>query len=238
MRSVFLVALGLSACLATVAADVCGALRATWEHEFVPHHTNPKPLLIGAGEGTTGTHTVAHLLSSVDGPRRVAHWHVQYVNGRERKDGAYVPLRKRLEALAPADRQAFDFDVFGPWDGVTDQPIPQLFSHIYRTYPNAKVVLSVRNASEWVASRTTRPRAARPFAAFAHSVQTIADTDGTDRTSHPDNNPVESALAFEMHSVLVRCLVPPENLLEIDVFRTPDRVLREQVRAFLAEPPR
>ena len=237
---------GVLLLVSTGADDVCSDVRATWNYAFRPRHVNPKPLIIGAGEGTTGTHTVAKLMSSTGSPARtVAHYQLVYGrNATVGKQGnvrqlseasqAYVGLRKRLMALTPSERAHFDYDVFDAYDGVADTPIPELFPYIYRTYPQARVILSVRNASEWVDSRVRHhPTSPRPFALFDASVEIIMNRNMHDRTSRPSLNPSDSALAFAMHNMLVRCLVPPHKLLVVDVFNTPDAVLREQIRAFL-----
>jgi hypothetical protein len=230
---------GVLLLVSTGADDVCSDVRATWNYAFRPRHVNPKPLIIGAGEGTTGTHTVAKLISDTASPARtVAHWGVVYGRNatvsKHEASQAYVGLRKRLMALTPSERAHFDYDVFDAYDGVADTPIPQLFPYIYRTYPQARVILSVRNASEWVDSRVRHhPTSPRPFALFDASVEIIMNRKIDDRSSRPSLNPSDSALAFAMHNMLVRCLVPPHKLLVVDVFNTPDAVLREQIRAFL-----
>ena len=233
---------GVLLLVSTGADDVCSDVRATWNYAFRPRHVNPKPLIIGAGEGTTGTHTVAKLMSSTGSPARtVAHWEAVYGNSTQWKKGsrseasqAYVGLRKRLMALTPPERAHFDYDVFDAYDGVADTPIPELFPYIYRTYPQARVILSVRNASEWVDSRVRHhPTSPRPFALFDASMEIIKNRKKKDRTSRNSLNPSDSALAFAMQNMLVRCLVPSHKLLVVDVFNTPDAVLREQIRAFL-----
>ena len=166
---------GVLLLVSTGADDVCSDVRATWNYAFRPRHVNPKPLIIGAGEGTTGTHTVAKLISNTRSPARtVAHWQAVYGNRSSEASQAYVGLRKRLMALTPPERAHFDYDVFDAYDGVTDVPIPQLFPYIYRTYPQARVILSVRNASEWVDSRVRHhPTSPRPFALFDASMEII-----------------------------------------------------------------
>lgn len=226
---------GVLLLVSTGADDVCSDVRATWNYAFRPRHVNPKPLIIGAGEGTTGTHTVAKFISDTARPARtVAHWELVYGNRSREASQAYVGLRKRLLALTPPERAHFDYDVFDAYDGVADSPIPELFPYIYRTYPQARVILSVRNASEWVDSRVRHhPTSPRPFALFDASMEIIKNRKKKDRTSRNSLNPSDSALAFAMHNMLVRCLVPPHKLLVVDVFNTPDAVLREQIRAFL-----
>ena len=56
------------------------------------------------------------------------------------------------------------------------------------------------------------------------------------KNGHPDaqNNPLGSALLFELHNVLVRCLVPPEQLLEINLFENGgNETAFEEIRRFL-----
>ena len=40
---------------------------------------------------------------------------------------------------------------------------------------------------------------------------------------------------LRLHHVMVRCLVPPERLLEVNVFETDDDVVRAKLRLFLAD---
>lgn len=50
----------------------------------------------------------------------------------------------------------FDFTPLRDLTGVFDAPIPNLFPFIYRAFPNAKVILTVRNSTDWVVRRWTR----------------------------------------------------------------------------------
>ena len=240
----------------------CPALHAAWKHAFVPHHTNPKPLVLCAGEGTTGTHTIARMIATSTSPeKRVMHYGTLYGRGERQWDedrrlgkktitGAKmthkrrqaaqnrggIKTMKRLRSLGSAERQGFDFDVFGNFDGVADLPVPQLFPYLIRTYPNAKVVLSLRNASEWVASRAKKksgPRALALLGANASLVGIDSLTKSSDRT-HGFNNVAEDVLAYELHNTLVRCLVQPRNLLEVNLFETSDDVVRRRIHNFLA----
>ena len=61
-RSIVLVAL-VAACAAEPEDAACGGLRRTWRDTYRPPTTSAKRLVIGAGEGTTGTHTVAEWVS-------------------------------------------------------------------------------------------------------------------------------------------------------------------------------
>ena len=55
---------------------------------------------------------------------------------------------------SPSADDSFDFCRFAHVDAIADVPIPQLFPLIYGAYgPGTKVILTMRNASEWVQRR-------------------------------------------------------------------------------------
>ena len=47
------------------------------------------------------------------------------------------------------------------------------------------------------------------------------------------SNALDAALLLEAHNVLVRCLVPRDQLLEFDVFEEDDDAVKAKIKAFL-----
>lgn len=215
-----------------VGSRPCGALRTAWHDLFVPHHINPKPLVIGAGEGTTGTRTISALVSkSTDQP--VAHYAKEYRQGKPKLDPRYVAMRTTLERLHPHERDAFDYDLFQDYGGVFDDPIPFYLPYLVVTYPNARVILSVRNATDWVRSRQKHAASYLPLAGATSDVYTLRQNAVLTGKAHPNPNNQLSVVMYELQNTLVRCLVPPSQLLEVNLFEEETKDVEARIAAFL-----
>ena len=80
-----------------------------------------------------------------------------------------------------------------------------------------------------------KARSTMPFAALSsQSVDSImlreADTYGQARGS----SAVDGSLLLEAHNMLVRCLVSPEQLLEVNLFEADSAETRRRIEAFVA----
>ena len=196
--------------------DPCGALRALWASP-PPHPVSLHPLVIVAGEGTTGTHVAGHISAVLTmlqrAPSDVLHWHDLYSNGTKTKeDPRAIALHDALFDLEPTQRDGFDYRLYDGVGGVADTPIPQYFAYIYRQYPRAKVILTERDPTAWVTSRQkSHPHALLPFAVLSHKLGSIRNkrqaTSGYKRSrGHaPDrHNMMGSSTAFVLHNTMVR----------------------------------
>lgn len=84
-----------------------------------------------------------------------------------------------------------------------DTPIGELFLDFYAASPNSKVILTKRDPKEWALAR-------KQFKlGMAIPVQSPCGA-SLDDISYED-----AAFLFGKHDTLVRCVVPPEKLLEI-----------------------
>ena len=202
----------------------CAALRALWAAP-PPHPVSQHPLVIVAGEGTTGTH-VAGLISAVltslqRAPSDVLHWHDWYSNGtKTEEDPRAIALHDALFDLEPTQRDSFDFRLYDGVGGVADTPIPQYFPYIYRQYPRAKVILTERDPTAWVTSRQKHhPNAFLPFAVLSHALSDIRSDRRAVRRGYkgkrvhaPDpNNMMGSSTAFVLHNTMVRARARPQR---------------------------
>jgi hypothetical protein len=176
---------------------------------------------------------------------------------------------RRIVRLSPEQRDAFDYTVFEPFAGVSDEPITQYFPYILRAYPNARVILSSRNATAWVNSRQKKhPMSPMPFSFLTRSIDAIYKLTSNDpqtdfsvslnefttdagtiaQTISKGEDPQDilwlrpnmanlgaSTLALHLHDAVVRCLVPIEQLLEINLFEEDTDVVKENVAKFVAE---
>ena len=171
-----------------------------------------------AGEGTTGTH-VAGLISAVltslqRAPSDVLHWHDWYSNGtKTEEDPRAIALHDALFDLEPTQRDSFDFRLYDGVGGVADTPIPQYFPYIYRQYPRAKVILTERDPTAWVASRQKHhPNAVPPLAVLSH---TLSDIRSDKAFVLQKANMMGSSTAFVLHNTMVRARARPQRCASV-----------------------
>ncbi|CAE7559974.1 unnamed protein product [Symbiodinium pilosum] len=90
-----------------------------------------------------------------------------------------------------------------------DTPLAEHFLDFYAVSPNSKVVLTTRSASDWVKSRMQFDST---LAAPLHSPCGLKIA---------EMNLEAAARLYEAHERLVRCIVPADKLMEINVFAGP-----------------
>ena len=188
--------------------------------------TSGRPLVIGAGEGNTGTSTVAALLTRMG--MRVLHFN----------DPAIL---RKLFNTEPSEYANIDFpSLFAPYDAVLDTPVPQLFPFILAAFPNARVVYSVRDPMEWVENRSRKHRgSARPGAALIERLASVPENAEWERTffnltaSPRRVNPAlgmsdmarrrldgyAAAIAYSSQNLYYRCITRPSQYLLVNAFR-------------------
>jgi len=88
-------------------------------------------------------------------------------------------------------------------DAITDSPTAEHFWDLYRTYPNAKFVLTTRNGTEWAMKRIRHGPEVPAIMWRPCGLQASQFT-------------IEAhAKAFDAYNNFVQCVVPPERLLSI-----------------------
>lgn len=221
-----------------------------------------RPLIIVAGDGRTGTGGLARAISMLG--LRVSHRGQVYEcagRGPHPVDGSSCDwavnpdpavaqhqqeLSELLVSLPSSEYDGFDWCRFGYVDAIEDEPIPQLFPLIYRAHgDNTKVILTVRNATEWVERRdqwlsygAKGVSDVAPLAAgFASSVANATlMRDGASLHEMRSHSAALTAYSYMAMSALAICLVPRQNLLVLNVFEQSDAELWRQLRTFLAVP--
>lgn len=121
---------------------------------------------------------------------------------------------------------AFNFSAALAGYGVfMDTPVAETFLDLYALSPESKVILPLRPADEWARAREShRPALSIP-------------------TEMPCRRPLESlslaanAALFDLHSELVRCVVPKAHLLEYDLFTNGSSGLSKRVATFMGKSP-
>ena len=199
-----------------------------------------KQLIIGAGAGSTGTHSLYNWLCEMG--FTAVHW--SKTCGQISETGVVYEWANNhtnpLIDLEPSGRDAFDYTLFDGADAVSEYPFPSYFSYLLRDHPDAYVILTVRNATEWVHKREhdhpTTPMVGLSEEASMRAIETRA---ASDKRARPSTRRMEdSVAAYERHNALVRKLAPPSRLLEMNVFDEPDVVLKRRLREFLKGIPR
>jgi hypothetical protein len=197
--------------------------------------SSQRPIVFGVGAGTTGTHSLASALRMLN----LTGWHYNDDNIDNWAERTWtVELLKMLygndnttsEEACHAGLQDFDYTAL-PEDVefVTDDPVDQVFLHLFAAFPNARFVLTTRPALEWVAKRRK------------HSGNTPGPIQDACRNATLDDFPEDEdlGLVLQLHQDLVRCVVPGERLLEFDLFgddaERQDHLMQE-LAAFLGRP--
>ena len=175
------------------------------------------PPILGAGFGSTATRSVAALATALN--LQVDHWFPH-----DSDNDTWNRLCRMLSADCKQRVELNDIDFKGLLAGgqkqriLLDVPLAELFLDFYAASPKSKVVLTLRPAKSWCFSRQ----------------------------KHHGNSPVngwplqspcgkrlselsceDAAKLFNLHTTLVRCMVPSKNLLEINLFESsvdPNRV--------------
>lgn len=162
--------------------------------------------VIGAGFGRTGTFSLKNALEELGfGPC----YHMREV---DQKLGA-TEQWDAIAGGAPADWQT----LFEGYQATVDWPACTFYKELMHAYPDAKVLLTVRDPEKWYesVSSTIYPSSRRdPLSLHAHMVNTLI----WERTFNGKFEQKEYAIAvFRQHIEEVKQQVPQEKLLIYDV---------------------
>lgn len=187
-----------------------------------------KPLVIGAGIGSTATRSVWAALQLLG--KKV--WHCTDDNGCNMPSvtsimapNDYMSLfETKQREMSPIETQEclqqlsrYDYtNVANTYDAILDTPVAEVFLYMWRSFPNAKVLLTERNASKWVSHRL----AAHHESAFAPMQNPCGLFIAYPETSKFSLQQLERL--YVMHSDLVQCIVPENQLLRINLFEMDD----------------
>lgn len=166
--------------------------------------------VIGLGIGRTGTYSLKAALERLGfGPC----YHMTEVM-------AHLPVRLPLWQAAlkgKADWQA----IFEGYESAVDWPVAGFAPELYKAYPDAKFILSVRSPESWAssfsetiyalcASKNEAPPHMQAWLDMAIAVIT--------KTGFPDGlNPDQLAEAFTAHNEAVKAAIPAAQLLVCEV---------------------
>ena len=189
-----------------------------------------RPLIIGAGEGSTGTKTIHAILAKRFRLRVLLGWDSLTPQVSTDPD---LMLRKPLARLLAG------------YDAVIDTPVAQIFPFLLATFPNARVIHTYRSSRSWVKTRTAEhfntplPLSSLyaplldvwPMKEMWRSrgvVNSILAANETfrNRSEYPAltvgrarGNSLALATAYTAYNMVVRCLVPPSQYIGVNVVR-------------------
>lgn len=161
--------------------------------------------VIGAGYGRTGTLSLKLALEQLGfGPC----YHMVEVLKNPKAPGDWE---------AAADGRPVDWeDIFAGYGATVDWPSATFYRELAEAYPDAKVVLTVRDPEAWFASTQAtifKPDFSDPDDPFQRMVLKVIG-DLFDRRMHDKAHVIE---VFNRHNEAVRRAIPPERLLVYDL---------------------
>ena len=169
---------------------------------------------------------------------RVAHWKsTMNMNGHEQ--AKWHKAFRELTALRPVRYNSYNYRQLSSFvDALLDTPVTPLFPFLLRTYPKATVVLTHRNSTNWAKRRASEhPISPVPLAELVGSVY---DTERYNESKpanrlelHPkDDNQATTTLGFDLRTIMVKCMVKPSALFEVDFFQKADKARETLSDAF------
>lgn len=191
-------------------------------HPLTTVATSQRDLILGAGSGSTATH-------SLQGALRMFGLTVSHYtdNPRHRKwtrrilsilGGAYAPKVPMNETSASRCRQELRLLNYSSLpssiDAVMDTPVAEMFIDMFLSFPRARVILTTRPPHDWVATRLLHDK----DDGFVPIQEPCGLYLGYGRTifSH-----AEIAGLFDLNNRFVRCFVPKTQLFELNVWLDP-----------------
>jgi len=177
-------------------------------NDFRARLNNDQSIILGAGMGTTATRSLdaaLHILGLSGDHWGKQQWQLAWELG-------YANFEFNMSRCRNHLRNRFgEGNTQGNWiyfkEYLMDTPIGELFLDFYSVYPKAKFILTNRPAEKWVEARL-KNRGDNEFAPIQEPCnQKMMNYSKQDLVS-----------LFSYHAELVRCVVPKDRLLEINVW--------------------
>ncbi len=170
--------------------------------------------VIGAGQGRTGTMSLKHALEELGfGP---CHHMIELIGHPEQ-----FRFWERIFDDEPVDFE----EVYAGYNSAVDAPTCFIYRQLAERYPDAKVILTLRDPESWWRSaqatvmserlRMQHDRADNPMASMQRKLAGYLARRGQPAGRPSDH---DGAIAqFERHNDEVRRMIPPERLLVYEV---------------------
>lgn len=174
-------------------------------HPLTVVATSPRNIVFGAGSGSTGTFQFYKAFTNMG------------FKAHAKSYGNSTAVRNFLTSLVQILNESpkqcfkkirnFNYSMLPEIDAVFDFPIPELFIDFFVSFPKAKWILSTRSSHDWaIARRTVQAFNKKPA---------IQEPCGKrfNKFSLEQN-----AVMFDLMNELIKCAVPPENILEVNIY--------------------
>lgn len=242
--------------LEDLSSDPCAMLRKVFLEINYHHKPSDKEVILGAGQSHTGQRWVADFLQSSG--YTVGHlgklpigddMHTERDSNLTAIEEAYANVHRTLMDLEPVHRESFNYDIFSNLDGLSgilNMPTAEFFPYFFRAYPNAKIILTVRNATMWYDSiinpvpndAELNPRPTYPTYYLQSSASLAIQNGKQNNFQHDVPEAFESMLQMELQNTFVRCIVPSSQLLEINLFTENPTDIKKKITEFLQDTPK
>ena len=174
--------------------------------------------IIGAGEGKTGTDSIARTLASFG--MCVGHWSKTY-NCSKHASHQWMRARNYTMDAKPEVYGSIDYSrLLNGIDAVSDVPIPTVFPFLYEALKaRSVVILSTRPSNEWAHRRYNwREDHADPIPLQYPRNYSLRERYKLHVSTFNDTPISTGAHAYAAYNAYVRNTVPHDRLLEIDMF--------------------
>lgn len=145
-------------------------------------------------------------------------------------DDAAMSTTQTQECLERVRIIDYTKEVPAETEAIVDTPMAELFVDMILAFPNAKVILTKRPGLSWLRQRR---------GLFCHESWPMQEPCGKTLRSKHALKDEDMAQLLVLHDELVRCIVPPENLLEINLWTdTKERLgsLMQEIGNFIGKP--
>lgn len=195
-------------------------------------------LFFGAGSGATGTSSLAMalrtILRDIDADLKIAHaWTWNPPENCDWFTSLEWILARGLVSPEECVKKLHAFNYTSIADSVgavLDSPVYELFIDLFLSFPKAVWILTTRPSDDWAKARLQQPDAFWLSWPIQEPCVSLA--------SRPllGGRPSQKNMAsmFSLGNDLIRCMVAPEKLMEIDVFTKPTDGLMVDLGNFLA----
>jgi hypothetical protein len=168
-------------------------------------HDGRQPLIINAGEGTTGSTYVDCIFEQLGLPEQ-----------DQRKKDALLPAND-YRGCEPTCTEGWDH-----FDYVSNTPVPYEIWALLKTHPEALVLLPVRDSQVWQKERL----ASHPEAGTWRQAAPCGATEHT--LDHGD-----APTAFIVYNAWVKCVTNPSKLFEFNLFEDDTSAIISRLLRFL-----
>lgn len=190
-----------------------------WGGRCTPKRGAGEKRFINAGQGTTATKSLDCLFQQMG--FRQHHWTLSDAPAAFWRSLVTSDMKGPTDGHCMSALNGLDFGApLELYDLIGDHPVGTHFLDFYACRPDAKVLLTTRPSAKWVPARLDH---------YTESEVPMESPCGLKLKDAPTG--VGAAL-FDAHDDLVRCIVPKQDLFEVDVFTKSATGLSSQIAQF------